>query len=243
MGSLWHPVSLMRRCPATVVLTIAVTVGFALQWFLPLESLLQRDGRAIAAGEWWRVVTAVFVQGSGWGQYIFNTLGLVVVGAAVERTRGTLRWVIGALVAQVGTSIVILLWRPIDTDSGSSLVVGGLVGMLTVTRFTAPAMWAWVSTGYRVFFVCYLAGLALGGPVAGAIAGSVITAVAVSAVIRSRNAAWALTVVLAVVAGASVILAVMQDAHGIAVLIGIGVALVVGRPRRREVSGRSAALP
>jgi membrane associated rhomboid family serine protease len=222
----------LRVYPATIIVTIAVTIGFALQWFLPLEEVLERNGQAIAEGQWWRLFTSVFVQGSGWGQYIFNTLGMVVVGAAVERTRGTVRWIVVALVAQLGASLAALAWAPSVHDSGSSLVVGGLVGMLTVTRFVQPVGWAATAAGYRVFFLCYLAGLALAGPVAGAVAGSVLAGVVVSAVIRSRFATWALTVVFALVLIASVVLVVAHDQHGVAALIGVAVALVAGATTR-----------
>ncbi|MBN9184102.1 rhomboid family intramembrane serine protease [Microbacterium sp.] len=235
--------AVLRRYPVTIVVTAAVTLGFALQWFLPLADVLQRDPQAIGEGQWWRVLTSVFVQGSGWGQYIFNTLGMVVVGAAVERTRGSMQWLAAALVAQLGASIAAVVWAPAVHDSGSSLVVGGLVGMLTVTRFVHPTPWAATAAGYRVFFLSYLAALALGGPVVGAVTGSVLTGIAVAAVIRSRFATWALTGVLAVVVAASVVLVVAHDQHGVAALLGLVVALVVrliprgaGRTRSRPGS-------
>lgn len=224
----------LRRYPVTIVISVAVTIGFVLQWFLPLEALLQRNGQAIGDGQWWRILTSVFVQGSGWGQYIFNTLGMVVVGAAVERTRGSIQWLAVALVAQVGASLAALAWAPTVHDSGSSLVVGGLVGMLAVTRFTRPVAWAATTVGYRVFFLTYLAGLALAGPIVGAVAGSALTGVAVAGVVRSRFSAWASTGVLVVVVVTSVVLVVAHDQHGVAVLLGIAVALVAGLAPRRH---------
>jgi membrane associated rhomboid family serine protease len=230
--------SLIRSFPATIVFTIAVTVGFALQWFLPLEDVLERDATAIGDGQWWRIFTSVFVQGSGWGQYVFNTLGLIVVGAAVERTRGSMQWIVAAVVAQIGASLCALWWWPGVPDSGSSLVVGGLVGMLTVTRFIRPDAWAATAAGYRVFFVSYLAGLALGGPIVAAVVGSVLAGVAVSSLLRSRWATWALTGVLVVVVAASIVLAVARDQHGVAVLLGLAVGLL---PRRHPAAPRRAA--
>ncbi|MET0736341.1 MAG: rhomboid family intramembrane serine protease [Microbacterium sp.] len=227
--------ALLRRYPATLVSTVVVTITFILQWFLPLVPLFERDGAAIADGQWWRILTSFVVQGSGWGQYIFNTLGLVLVGGAVERTRGTAWWLAAALAAQVVTSLIVLAWDPATRDSGSSLVVSGLVGVLTVTRFVAPAGWAAAAAGYRVFFVTYLLALALGGPIAGAVIGSVVTGVTVSLLVRSRFATWSLTCVLVIVVACAIGLAVVRDAHGVAVLVGLVVALVVGLipPRRR----------
>lgn len=237
--------TVLRRYPATLVSAIAVTLGFALQLFLPLVPLLERDGAAIADGQWWRVLTSFLVQGSGWGQYVFNTLGLVVVGGAVERTRGTAWWIVTALTAQVVTSLVVLAWDPATRDSGSSLVVSGLVGVLTLTRFVTPAAWAAFAAAYRVFFVTYLLALALAGPVPAAVIGSVVTGVVISLLVRSRFAAWSLTVVLVVVVASSAALAVVRDEHGVAVLVGLAVALLGGLVTRRSrpwISGRSGAL-
>lgn len=231
--------ALLRRYPATVVSAFVVTVAFALQWFLPLVALFERDGAAIADGQWWRILTSFLVQGSGWGQYIFNTLGLLVIGGAVERTRGTVWWIVSALTAQIVTSLIVLAWDPLTRDSGSSLVVSGLIGVLAVTRFVEPAGWAAAAAGYRVFFVSYLLAFAVIDPVVGAIVGSVLTGVSVSLLVRSRFAPWSLTVVLAIVVVGAVGLAVVRDAHGIAVLVGLAVALAGGGFTR--LSGRSAA--
>ncbi|QIG39451.1 rhomboid family intramembrane serine protease [Microbacterium sp. 4R-513] len=213
------------RYPATIIVSVAVTVGFALQWLLPLEQLMEREGAAIADGQWWRILSSVLVQGSGWGQYLFNTVGLVVVGAAVEKTRGSIQWVAGVVVAQVGASLAALAWTPGVPDSGSSLFVSGLVGMLSVTWFVKPVQWAALAAGYQVFFVWYLAVLALFGPLAGAVVGSVLTGVAVSVLVRSGFAVWALTTTLVLTVLAFVLLIAARDQHGIAVLLGLVVAL------------------
>ena len=222
----------MTRYPATIAVSTAVAIGLVLQWFLPLEALFERNPATIAAGQWWRVLTSVFVQGSGWGQFLFNTLGMAVVGAAVERTRGTLQWLLAALVAQVGASLCAIWWAPTANDSGSSLVVGGLVGMLTLTRFVQPVGWAAGAAAYRVFYVCYLAGLALAGPLGAAVAGSLSAGVVTSLLLRYRWATWCLSVVLIVVVVAAWVLVAARDQHGVAVLLGLTVALVAGPPRR-----------
>jgi membrane associated rhomboid family serine protease len=226
--------AVLKRYPATLLAVVVVTAVFALQGALPLVALWERNGEAMADGQWWRILTSSLVQGSGWGQYVFNTVGLLVVGGAVERVRGTAWWLVTALTAQVVTSLIVLAWQPNDRDSGSSLVVSGLIGVLAMTRFVQPAGWAAVAAAYRVFFTAYLFGLAVGGPVAGAIAGSIVTGVAVSLLLRSRLAAWSLGVVLAVVVASAIGLAVVQDAHGVAILVGLAVALLGGLFGRRD---------
>ena len=65
-----------------------------------------------------------------------------------------------------------------------------------------------------------------------------------SLLVRSRFATWSLTVVLVVVVASSAALAVVRDEHGVAVLVGLAVALLGGLVTRRLpwISGRSGAL-
>jgi rhomboid protease GluP len=80
-------------------------------------------------GEWWRLLTALFVQG-GTVHFVFILIGLVQVAELAER------WVGGPLVAAVylvaGTfgSIVSLLDHPLDVHVGGSAAVYGLFGLL-----------------------------------------------------------------------------------------------------------------
>jgi hypothetical protein len=219
MATMW------RRYPVTICAVALVVVCFALQWFLPLLPLLERQGAAIAGGEWWRLVSSFFVQGSGWGQFVFNTAGLIVLGAAVERVRGSVAWIATALVAQIGTVAVASLWAPQAYDSGSSFVVGGFVGLLTLARFSSPRWWVLTATAYRVFFVTYLAGFAVAGPIVGAVVGSVLTGATVAILNRSGLALWARRGVVVITVVATVVLIVWRDPHGVAVALGMIVAI------------------
>jgi membrane associated rhomboid family serine protease len=237
-------VRFVRRYPLTVAAVAVVTVCFALQWFVPLVTALERNPDEIAAGQWWRVVSSFLVQGEGWGQYLFNTLGLAVLGAAVERLHGRVQWFATALVAQAGTVGIDALWHPHASDSGSSLVVAGFAGMLTLTPFVDPRAWALGARAYTVFFATYLATLALAGPVAGAITGSVLAGATVTVLHRSRFAPAATTTVAGVVVAATAVLVVVRDAHGAALALGLAcglLAMLVGRGRRSRLSGRSDA--
>lgn len=228
----------LRRHPVTTTAVVVVVVCFALQWFLPLLPVFQRQGAAIAAGEWWRLVSSFLVQGSGWGQFLFNTAGLVILGAAVERVRGSAAWIATALIAQVGTVAVASLWSPLAYDSGSSFVVGGLAGFLTLTRFDSPRWWVLVAAGYRVFFVTYLAAFALAGPIAGAVAGSVVTGAVVALLVRTRSALWMRRGVVVVVLLATIVLIVARDPHGVAVALGMIVAVAWGLAFAGRRAGR-----
>lgn len=242
-GGVSRATAILRRYPVTIAAVAVVVVCFALQWSTPLIPLLQRQGAAIAGGEWWRLFTSFFVQGSGWGQFAFNTAGLIILGGAVERVRGSMAWIATAVVAQVGTVGVASLWAPQAYDSGSSFVVGGLAGMLALARFSGPRAWVVTAAAYRVFFVTYLAGLAVAGPVAGAVTGSVVTGAVVALLLRSDLALWARYAVLGVTVAATAVLIVWRDPHGVAVALGMIVAIAWAsvHPHVSLISGRSDA--
>jgi hypothetical protein len=49
---------------------------------------LQRG--AVAQGQWWRLVTPLLINSSGWGQFITVSLGFGCIGIAVEQLFGWL---------------------------------------------------------------------------------------------------------------------------------------------------------
>jgi membrane associated rhomboid family serine protease len=149
------------------VITVAVSVTALLS--PGLMDLFTRDVVQVRRGERWRVVTPVLVQSSGWGQLVFNMLGLAVVGTALESrlSRGT--WALTYVVGGVGSIAMTSIWHPKAGGGGSSDAVAALIGALTVVLVVrnqtrqgdAPAQL------YSVFFATYLTGLALGGVVPG----------------------------------------------------------------------------
>ncbi len=89
-----HPVTTpaLRRGvhSSTVWLTGVVAVGTLAVGLAALDSpelmrVMTRNLAQLRAGQWWRIITPVLVQPDGWGQLVFNLLGGVVVGAALER--------------------------------------------------------------------------------------------------------------------------------------------------------------
>jgi len=190
--------------------------------------LFTRDLARVRQGQWWRVVTPVFVQSSGWGQLAFNLLGLAVVGAALERRLGRSSWALTYLVGGTGSIALLSAWKPGATGGGSSDAVAALIGALAVLLAASGQARGWDGAAqvYSVFFVAYLTGLDLGGVVPSVIAGNVSIALLVTARRALSPAMLTRACLLLVVAGGTVMTAV-HDGHGTGILAGVAVASLV----------------
>lgn len=226
----------VRDHPVTVsVATITAIVGAA-QFAVPeIVSALQRDGDLVRAGQWWRLLTALLVQPSGWGQYAYNLLGIVLIGLAVERRCGPARWLTLYVVAGVAGAALTLLLFPHDVGGGSSDAVAGLIGGLTVLAWRTRRPPPWWSAGYAVHFAAYLTVLATAGAVPATVAGALAVAVTTAA-LRSGRAGVTSGVLVATVLTAAVIMTALRDGHGFGLLTGLLLALLLRpcHPPRQE---------
>jgi rhomboid protease GluP len=124
----------MRRLPpVTLVLVVSLLAIFvaevALEVLDSAEALLlvgalSRD--AVLAGEWWRLVTAVFLHG-GVDHFVGNALALVVLGVVCEHAFGRVQFVFLFLVAGIAGSVGSMLASP-GPSVGASGAIFGLQG-------------------------------------------------------------------------------------------------------------------
>ena len=148
-------------------LTVLVTtLQYLVAGVLPA---FQRDLDALVAGEWWRLVSPLFVQPHGWGQCLFNGLFLIVFVPLSERLYGAGVWLIyfgsgivgqlanyswrpeggGASTAAFGAMGSLLLWvlwqrrsMPIQYQVFASLGIGGAVVMSLIHDGHGPGLLA-----------------------------------------------------------------------------------------------------
>jgi membrane associated rhomboid family serine protease len=92
-------------------------------------------GTRTTNGEWWRLVTASFVN-AGVLQLLVNVLVLMQVGALLERLVGRLVPAAVYLSAGIATGLADLSARPIDVTVSSSGATFGLYGLLTAVVIT-----------------------------------------------------------------------------------------------------------
>jgi rhomboid protease GluP len=119
---------LPRRWPIATVSVLVVTVVLTvLQFPFPQVRLaLWRDPNALAAGQWWRLVTPLFVQNDAVWQIVVVFAFTAGIGVLAERVFGPGRWLLLYLGCGVIGQAFGYLWAP--PDAGASVAGAGLLG-------------------------------------------------------------------------------------------------------------------
>lgn len=98
---------------ATLLLTLAIALPTTLQFFFPeILVTLRRDYTRFANGEWWRLVTPLFVQDAGVAGAAFNLVSLVLVGGVAERLWGRSRMLAIFFIGAAAGEVVAFSWQP-----------------------------------------------------------------------------------------------------------------------------------
>jgi rhomboid protease GluP len=134
-----------RRATVAVCTGTAILTGASIAYPSVLLAL-ERSPQALA-GQWWRLVTPVFVERGGWVEIAFNLVSLGVVGVLAERVYGSGRWVLFYVAGGLTGEAIGLAWRPIG--AGSSVGVCGLLGAWAVWAVRQSG--AYVAAGLAVF--------------------------------------------------------------------------------------------
>lgn len=224
---LWTAV---RAAPLTATVAVVMTLIFAAQLAVPaVVDGMQRGPGIVDEGQWWRLFGALLVQPSGWGQFAYNTIGLVLVGVVVERSYGRARWLVIFLAAGLAGGVLMLVLRPDDAGGGSSDAVAGLIGALTVMSWRTRRLPSLPARLYAVHFALYLAVFAMAGVIAGTVAGALAVALVASAP-RAGHTRLVRAGFIAIVVSAAVVMAAIGDGHGIGLVTGLVIgALLVPR--------------
>jgi rhomboid protease GluP len=116
------------RWPIATVSVLAVTaVLTVLQFPFPQVRLdLWRDPDALAAGQWWRLVTPLLVQYDTVWQIVVVFACIAGLGALAERVYGHGRWLLLYFGCGVVGQAFGYLWAP--PDAGASVAAAGLLG-------------------------------------------------------------------------------------------------------------------
>ena len=206
----------------------AVFLGMALSsstiWDFPWQETIRwgaNFGPLTLSGEWWRLLTNVFVHG-GIIHIGFNMWCLWYLGKLAESLYG--RWTYAAiyLICGVGASLTSAAWHPYTPSVGASGAIFGLAGALLagfkLGEFSVPrsalsgtlrSLGAFVV--YNLIFGAAISGVDnaahIGGLVTGLIVGALVALFAPRQEHGPRRAAIFLGVILALAGGA------MQVAH------------------------------
>ena len=117
------------------LLTVTVIVFAAQQasvWMTGADLVLEwgkKDAGALHAGEWWRLLTPVFIH-AGPLHLLVNMYSLYAIGPAVERFFGRARLLVVYLLSGVAGVILSLAVNPVPSV-GASGAIFGILGALT----------------------------------------------------------------------------------------------------------------
>jgi membrane associated rhomboid family serine protease len=127
---------------ATIVVLSLTAIVSIVQFYQPgLLDLLGRRPGALAAREWWRLVTPLFVHSAGWPHLLLNVAWIAFVGTVVERRLGKCRWLILYFAPGSIGEVIALRWKP--HGGGASLGGSGLVGALCAWLLVGAAHLPW----------------------------------------------------------------------------------------------------
>ena len=164
------------------------------------DRTLRRFGALVSplpSGQWWRLITAMFVH-FGFLHIVFNMLALLLFGGAIEQRYGKPRYLMLYLGAGVLGSATSLAFTHATLSAGASGAIFGIIGaMLAVAVWNRhrPGMSGQVRSllfliGINVFFGVASPGIDLHAHIGGLIGGFVIGS-ALEASIRQRGPARA----------------------------------------------------
>ena len=127
---------LQATAPATRAILIVTALVFVGQLVLPgLTSLFGSSPPAIAAGEWWRLVTPMLVH-AGAFHILMNGYVLFALGPAVEQRFGPARFVVIYVLAGLAGSTASFAFGPCRTlGVGASGAILGLIGALIANLY------------------------------------------------------------------------------------------------------------
>lgn len=125
----WRYLKARPLVASTLIITLTV-LTFGLQVAYPeVLQYLGRDLAGLKAGEWWRLITPLFVQPYGTFQFLFNMMFLIVFLPMGERLYGAKIWFLYFVPGVVG-QLMNYVWSA--DGGGSSTAVFGVMGSVLV---------------------------------------------------------------------------------------------------------------
>lgn len=101
-----------------------------------LKEALGLYGPSVAAGQWWRPFTCVFVHGN-LIHLVFNMMAVLSLGRDVEKGIGTFRFLIASIVGAMGSSLVVMIWSfEQPTVGASGMILAWAGAMLPIVNAT-----------------------------------------------------------------------------------------------------------
>jgi membrane associated rhomboid family serine protease len=153
------------------------------------------SGPDVAAGQWWRLITAGFLH-SGLLHLGFNMVALFVLGPPLEGRLGRWRFVVLYLTSLLAGSFGALLVSPRQLTVGASGAIFGLLGAIIVGQraagISARASGMIPLLVVNLVFTIAVPGISIGGHLGGLAGGFVCGAILFNRQLQGRNGVYAL---------------------------------------------------
>ena len=159
----------------------------------------------VAAGQWYRLITSMFLPPPGSGLALldiaFNMYALFIVGPAIEKVLGGVRFLTVYLVSGVGGSILLYILVPFEPAAGASGAIFGLFGAWFVLsrRLQVDSRQVLVLIAINLGLAFFIPQIAWQAHVGGLIAGALLTAAYVYAP-KANRAVLQVTATVAMIA-------------------------------------------
>ncbi|WP_157002080.1 rhomboid family intramembrane serine protease [Agromyces laixinhei] len=130
------------RFPKVTLVVAAVTLVISVLGDLDQHvlDLLGRDRSQLLDGEWWRMITPLFVQDGAWLGTIFNISSLIVIGLCAETLYNGLTFVCVYFAAGIVSEAFAYTLMPHQGFAGNSVANMGAAGLCLVTLCAAGAV-------------------------------------------------------------------------------------------------------
>ena len=138
--------------------------------------------QGVAEGQWYRLITSAFLPPPGGGlgplDIIFNMWALILVGPALERLLGHLRFLTVYLVSALGGSVALYILAPYELALGASGAIFGLFGawFVVAKRLRLDSRWIVAIILLNLILGFTVHGIAWQAHVGGLLSGALLTA-------------------------------------------------------------------
>jgi membrane associated rhomboid family serine protease len=225
--------------PVTAAVFTVTTMGSVAGLAMPkLVTAWQRAPQGLH-GQWWRIVTALFVQDGGIVGTLSNLLFLAVVGTIAERVLTPRRWLVQYFGVGIAAELIGYAWQP--NGAGNSIAICGLAGAVAIAIARGDTRGEPVAGRAVVLWSCVAAAAAAPAFSAVIVMGGCAVAAALGAAGRRGRDIRLAT--LATTLAVGLVLTCLTDIHGIALVMGCVAALIPASaaPRpARLLPGRGA---
>ena len=117
-----------------IVFRITAILGLIQIAFPQILDVLGRDPEKLISGEWWRIVTPLFVQDGGLSGLISNLFLLGILGVVVERLFNRKKWIVLYFGTGILAECIAYLWYL--RGAGNSIANAGLAsGLIMLAVF------------------------------------------------------------------------------------------------------------